>query len=257
MGNFELTEYGMGGEISTKGDVYSYGILILEMITGKRPTDPQFTEGLNLHNYAKMSLPNRVMEIVDPMLLNNIEENASNIAANDNQRRLASNGNIEESFISMVKIGVACSMESAQDRIDITSVVRELRSIEKILRNDICKCKNQTLEAKTPPVATSLSLSGVFFGRTTLLDGIVTYLFILYAQSPGNLAEQLGTICGKLKFLASGRLLHRRVIHCNDPEESNVTRKPSDIYQFAAAITDLINRQRRCPDYVGQLISNP
>ncbi|KAM7478402.1 hypothetical protein LguiA_026615 [Lonicera macranthoides] len=136
---YTAPEYGMGGEISTKGDVYSYGILILEMITGKRPTDPQFTEGLNLHNYAKMSLPNRVMEIVDPMLLNNIEENASNIAANNNQRRLASNGNIEESFISMVKIGVACSMESAQDRIDITSVVRELRSIEKILRNDVTR----------------------------------------------------------------------------------------------------------------------
>ncbi|KAM7481714.1 hypothetical protein LguiB_006297 [Lonicera macranthoides] len=134
---YTAPEYGMGSEMSTKGDVYSYGILILEMITGKRPTDPLFVEGLNLHDYAKLSLPNRVLEIVDPILLNNIEENASSIAANDNQIHLPSNGNIKECLISLVKVGVACSMESTQDRIDIWSVVRELDSIKKILRSEV------------------------------------------------------------------------------------------------------------------------
>lgn len=132
--------------MSMKGDVYSYGILILEMITGKRPTNPLFVEGLNLHNYAKSSLPNHVMEIVNPTLLNNIEDDASSIAANNNQRRLASDGNIEECFISMVKVGVACSMESTQDRMDIRSVVRELDSIKKILRSEVTQTRTSNLE---------------------------------------------------------------------------------------------------------------
>ncbi|CAK9138191.1 unnamed protein product [Ilex paraguariensis] len=38
-------KYGLGSEISTNGDVYSYGICLLEMMTGKRPTDQVFHEG--------------------------------------------------------------------------------------------------------------------------------------------------------------------------------------------------------------------
>jgi serine/threonine protein kinase len=32
-------EYGIGNKISKGGDVYSYGIIILEMLTGRRPTN--------------------------------------------------------------------------------------------------------------------------------------------------------------------------------------------------------------------------
>ena len=59
----------MGNEASTEGDVYSYGVLVLEMFIGRRPTDDMFKDGLNLHNFVKMSLPKRLIQVVDPMLL--------------------------------------------------------------------------------------------------------------------------------------------------------------------------------------------
>ncbi|KAK8277678.1 hypothetical protein V6Z11_D10G290100 [Gossypium hirsutum] len=62
-------EYGMGSELSTKGDVYSYGIVLLEMFTGKRPIDERFREGLSLHNFVKAALPERIIEITDPILV--------------------------------------------------------------------------------------------------------------------------------------------------------------------------------------------
>lgn len=58
----------MGSEVSTQGDMYSYGILLLEMFSGKRPTSNLFTGNFNLHRYVKMGLPDRVMEIVDAQI---------------------------------------------------------------------------------------------------------------------------------------------------------------------------------------------
>ncbi|KAK2635625.1 hypothetical protein Ddye_030417 [Dipteronia dyeriana] len=70
-------EYGLGSEFSIHGDVYSNGILLLEMMTRKKPTDVMFEGDLNLHNFARTALPDRVMEIVDPILINE-EVTASN-----------------------------------------------------------------------------------------------------------------------------------------------------------------------------------
>ena len=121
-----MAEYGLGNEVSTKGDVYSYGILLLEMITGKRPTNSVFEGGLNLHNYAGMALPNRVMEVVDPKLLNNIDE----VIGNHNR---SPTNRTEECLISMINVGVACSVELPQERWDISKAISELHLFRDII----------------------------------------------------------------------------------------------------------------------------
>uniref|UniRef100_A0A8R7QXF9 non-specific serine/threonine protein kinase n=2 Tax=Triticum urartu TaxID=4572 RepID=A0A8R7QXF9_TRIUA len=53
-------EYGLGGHPSARGDVYSFGVLILELLTGKRPTDVIFDEGLTLHDWVRRHYPHDV-----------------------------------------------------------------------------------------------------------------------------------------------------------------------------------------------------
>ena len=121
-----MAEYGLGSKVSTKGDVYSYGILLLEMITGKRPTNNVFEGGLSLHNYASMALPDRVMEIVDPKILNNFDEMIDNHKGSPSNRT-------EECLISIVNVGVACSVELPQERWDISKAISELHLVKNIL----------------------------------------------------------------------------------------------------------------------------
>ncbi|KAK9081946.1 hypothetical protein Syun_030928 [Stephania yunnanensis] len=47
-------EYGVGVKPSTQGDMYSYGVLLLEMFTGRRPTNEEFEDGPDLHRFARL-----------------------------------------------------------------------------------------------------------------------------------------------------------------------------------------------------------
>ncbi|XP_039820823.1 receptor kinase-like protein Xa21 isoform X2 [Panicum virgatum] len=58
-----------GGQVSTATDVYSFGVVLLERFMRKRPTDGMFKDGLSIVRFAEMNFPDRVLEIVDPRLL--------------------------------------------------------------------------------------------------------------------------------------------------------------------------------------------
>ncbi|KAL5734492.1 hypothetical protein ACOSP7_032353 [Xanthoceras sorbifolium] len=123
--HYVAPEYGMGGEVSMPGDVYSFGILLLEMFTGKRPIDSMFTNGLTLHEFTKMALPERVMEIVEPSLQLEVSNDNNNV---ENFARRAGEGRIrvEECLVGVLRTGVVCSMESAAERVEMTDVVAQL-----------------------------------------------------------------------------------------------------------------------------------
>ncbi|XP_015931317.1 receptor kinase-like protein Xa21 [Arachis duranensis] len=122
-------QYGAGSPVSAEGDMYSYGILLLEMITGKKPTDSMFGEGLNLHNFCYMATLDGITEIVDSTLLIPIDQ--------QERRRVTQQQNMEdtiqECLVPFASIGVACSQEFPNQRMSIKDVITELHAIKQKL----------------------------------------------------------------------------------------------------------------------------
>ena len=120
-----LTEYGMGGQPSTLGDIYSYGILLLEIFTGKRPTNDEFEGGMGIHHYVARALPNHAMEIVDPSLLCEEDNEDDEVYSEERAIRKGSRRRviIEECLSSLMHVGVSCSANVPLERLQSMTVV--------------------------------------------------------------------------------------------------------------------------------------
>lgn len=106
----------MNTVVSTQGDAYSYGILLLEMFTNKRPTSDAFGVHTNLQDFISSALPDRVMEAVDPFL----------------HHELNINDKYQACVISILSIGVRCSKELPRDCMSMAHVVNELNKIRNV-----------------------------------------------------------------------------------------------------------------------------
>ncbi|XP_021663665.2 probable LRR receptor-like serine/threonine-protein kinase At3g47570 [Hevea brasiliensis] len=133
-------EYGMGCPASKEGDAYSFGILVLEMFSGRSPIDEIFKDGLNLHSFVKAALPESLVQIMDPNLLTEeIEETNAARAATEEEKEVSNiNGNLSKMsakarscVVSVLEIGIGCSAESPKERMSMEDVSRQLNLVRK------------------------------------------------------------------------------------------------------------------------------
>ncbi|XP_035545116.1 receptor kinase-like protein Xa21 [Juglans regia] len=114
-------EYGSEGIVSTSGDVYSFGILILETFIRKKPTDDMFTGEMSLKCLVQDSLARSVLEVVDTNLLKNENDYAA----------------IENCLSSTMALALHCCADSPQQRIGIEDVSTALDKIKSKFLKDI------------------------------------------------------------------------------------------------------------------------
>ena len=109
------SEYGLEGLVSTKCDVYSYGILLMEVFTRKKPNDEMFNEGLSLRDWVNNSASNVFAEVIDSNLLKEGEEYST------------------EKFkclSSIFEVALNCSMKSPGNRTNMGDVLVALEKIK-------------------------------------------------------------------------------------------------------------------------------
>ncbi|KAL2514807.1 LRR receptor-like serine/threonine-protein kinase FLS2 [Forsythia ovata] len=111
-------EYGTEGIVSTSGDIYSYGVMLLEMYTRKKPTDEMFGEEMSLKSWVSHSLDeNRITEVVDTNLLGREDENFSAK---------------EQCISSILAVAMECLNDYPVERISMREVVARLEKIKAV-----------------------------------------------------------------------------------------------------------------------------
>ncbi|XP_070031377.1 probable LRR receptor-like serine/threonine-protein kinase At3g47570 [Nicotiana tomentosiformis] len=110
-------EYGLEGIVSKRSDVYSYGIMLLETFTKKKPNDEMFGD-LNLRSFVHNSLPDELNKIIDANLLTLDEENLS--------QKL-------QCVSAIMELAMNCTANIAAERMNMTNVVAALKKIKQKL----------------------------------------------------------------------------------------------------------------------------
>ncbi|XP_027083842.1 uncharacterized protein [Coffea arabica] len=114
-------EYGSEGLISAKCDVYSYGIMLMEVFSRRKPNDEMLAGNLNLKSWIYDSLPNSILQVIDAKLLKRGDENFT--------EKL-------EGFSSIMELALKCVCESPSERVSMKVTLETLKNIKlKFLRS--------------------------------------------------------------------------------------------------------------------------
>ncbi|XP_027942616.1 putative receptor-like protein kinase At3g47110 [Vigna unguiculata] len=127
-------EYGFGSKASTEGDAYSFGILLLEMFTAKRPSDEMFKEGLSLNKFVSSMDENEVVKVADRRLIEDYECSTQSSNSDDGSSGFDSNTHwmhkAEECIGDVLRVGLSCAADQPKERWNMREALSKLHAIK-------------------------------------------------------------------------------------------------------------------------------
>ncbi|XP_039011550.1 probable LRR receptor-like serine/threonine-protein kinase At3g47570 isoform X2 [Hibiscus syriacus] len=221
-------EHGSSGIVSEKIDVYSFGILLMETFTGKKPTDDIFNGEMNLRRWVHESLPHAVDTIIDVTLLQSDQEVATKTRC----------------IKLILEVAWFCTAESFSDRKTMTEVEYELRKIkthflidtqliecDDMVRScslrdpELTECEELGTDSRISLQELKLATDG-FSERNLLVLGKSSFVYIGRIQDMRLVAVKIfnlqrgGLEKFKVHFRALSSIRHRNVVkilkYCSD-----------------------------------------
>lgn len=93
------------------------------MLTGKRPTDPMFQDGLDIVSFVESNLLHQIDEIIDPHLVEECKDSAQGTSA------VAENA-VKQPMVSLLQVALSCARTSPSERMHMKQVATKMHAIK-------------------------------------------------------------------------------------------------------------------------------
>uniref|UniRef100_A0A0E0E8Y0 Receptor kinase-like protein Xa21 n=1 Tax=Oryza meridionalis TaxID=40149 RepID=A0A0E0E8Y0_9ORYZ len=116
-------EFAGGGRPSTSGDAYSFGIVLLEMMTGKRPTDPMFKDCLDIVTFVKSNVPHQILNVIDAHITEECKELAEG-------KKVSEPAVIQSVVLPLLEVALSCTRTIPSERANMKQTASKMHAIE-------------------------------------------------------------------------------------------------------------------------------